>query len=191
MASETKYVDGVVFALTGLTGAYTNVTDDPSSPDGNWVTTTGSGGTLRASFPTPSGNPNTGSGLQTFRIWVRKNASAGGTPTVAINLYENGSLVSALTGNVSVTSDTGELVSATWDASLLSNVDGSQVEIYLDCRKGGGGGNERNVEVGAIAWDVDYATVDFASLDTVTKANIQSISGIAVASIQSFNGVAF
>ncbi len=59
-------------------------------------------------------------------------------------------LVSASTRS----SDTGVVVFATWDASLLASTDGSAVELrVVGLRSGGGPSSRRTVEVGAVEWN--------------------------------------
>jgi len=139
-----------------LTGAITDIDEDPDSPDDSWLTTTGSGSTLRVSYPTPTGNPTQGAGLQEFRLWLRKDAAGGGTPSCNLEVYENGSLHQTISTGNSITSTTGQILAGNWDASGLTNSDGSGVELRLVSTKGGGGPNERNIEVGAVEWNVDY-----------------------------------
>ena len=113
------------------------------------------------SFPSPSGNLNTGAGLQEFRLLVRKNLAGGNATTADVVLYENGSVVSTLLSGVSVTSLTGQILAATWDASLLSGINGAQVEVAMQQASGGStgsGANRRRIEVGAIEWNDDYST---------------------------------
>ena len=79
-------------------------------------------------FETPSGNIN---GTQTFRVLVRKDSLhpwATATPTVDIELWENGSFVSTLVSGTNVTSDTGQVIEATWSASAVSNLTGATVQ---------------------------------------------------------------
>lgn len=70
---------------TNLTGAVTDIDDDPDSPDGLWLTASGSS-VARVTFPTPTAAPSTGAGLQEFRVLMRKNAtgpSGGGSQNLA------------------------------------------------------------------------------------------------------------
>ena len=94
MANEALAPDGIVFSLTGLTGAVTDVDEPSGSPDGLFLLTSASNSITRASYPTPTGNPNAGAGLQNFKVWVRKDASGGGDPLIDIQVsrlstYEN------------------------------------------------------------------------------------------------------
>lgn len=161
MATETLQPDGSVFALTNLTGAAIDVDEGVDSPDGVWLTLSddGSDSIVRASFPTPTSDPNTGSGLQKFRCYVRIGTEAGGnTPTIDIAVRETsgGSDLAVQTG-ISVTSYTGQVVEFTWDASVLGAVDGSAVELYaIGQRSGGSPGSRRCIEFDAIEWVVDY-----------------------------------
>ena len=148
--------DGVVYTITSMTGAVATVQDDPDSPDASWlvgdcgncVNTDG-----QMSFATPTDAPTTGAGLQTFRVWaLRKNNSAG-QPTLTIHLYENGTDL-ANNGGVSVSSTTGEMHTFTWNASLLTNADGSGVEIFVNCpHSGGAPGGRNNCDYDAVEWN--------------------------------------
>ncbi len=160
-ATERQSPDGVVFALIELTGAYTDVDDDPDSPDGNWLLATNNkvDTTVRASFPTPTGNPTIGANLQEFRVLFRQYDEAQtGTPTARIELWETGGVVAlAISSEISLPVG-GVVVSLTWDATLLGTADGSAVEVYaFGFKTGGGPGTRNSVEVGAIEWNVDYS----------------------------------
>lgn len=159
--AERITVDGETFTSVGFVGAYTNIDDDPDSPDGNWLTHDDAtdNKTLLASFASPTGgNPTAGADLQEFRVLLRKVNSAGtpdaggGDPAYSIYLYEEGAEQSLL-GSAGTITTTGEVVSRTWDASGLAGIDGSQVEIYVTVDKAGGGPNQRWGEIGAIEWN--------------------------------------
>ncbi len=173
MATETLQPDGSVFALTNLTGASADVDEGVDSPGGDWLTLgdDGSDCILRASFPTPTGDPNTGAGLQKFRVYVRVGTEAGGnTPTLDLAIRETGggSDLAVQTG-ISVTSYTGEVIEFTWDATVLGTADGSAVELYaIGQRSGGGPSLRRCVEFDAVEWVADYSAgaVDNPATDT-------------------------
>jgi hypothetical protein len=155
VASERQSPDAIL-ASTNLTGSVSDIQDDPDSPDSNWLTATsdGSDTMLRVSFPTPTGDPTTGAGLQEFRWWVRNTANAGGSdPTYVIHLYENGSDLGQIASG-SVASGTGEIISATWNASSLGTSDGSLVEAYIY----GTVVKKDSLEIGAVEWNVTYDT---------------------------------
>ncbi len=111
---------------------------------------------LRAGFPTPATAPATGADLQEFRVLLRKDATGGSDPTYDIELWETGggAALATLVSGATLTSDSGEVVSATWDASLLGTADGSAVELrVVGIRSGGSPSNRRTVEVGAAEWN--------------------------------------
>ncbi|HSW32864.1 MAG TPA: hypothetical protein VLH36_04525, partial [Steroidobacteraceae bacterium] len=119
--------------LAAATGTGTGLKARSGSGAGVIAAATGSGsGTtsidtwLLASFDTPVANPTPGTGLQEFRVLVRKNDTA--NPTVDVSLYEDGALVATLVSGTSVTSATGQIVTATWDAALLADPTGADVE---------------------------------------------------------------
>ena len=149
---EREAVTSVV-SSSNLTGALVaNLDDDPDAPDGDWATATALGNTeLRVGFPAPSDSPVTGAGLQEFRVLLRKDAAAGTDPTYSIELWETGggAALATLASAVTLTSETGTVVSVTWDASLLGTADGSAVELRVI----GTASVDRSVEVGAVEWD--------------------------------------
>lgn len=115
--------------------AVANIQDDPDSPDGSWLTATSAttSTALRVTFPTPSGPPY---GAQNFRLLLRKTTGAT-TPTVDVQLYQNGSLNSLLLDNTAITNTTGQVVQADWLASALTGtVNGSDVECRVESTVG-------------------------------------------------------
>jgi RHS repeat-associated protein len=54
-------------------------------------------------------------------------------------------------------SGTGQVVSRTWDAALLATAEGSAVELRVVGHASTDLGDERAVEVGAVAWNAAYA----------------------------------
>lgn len=140
-ASESKAPDAYV-TQTNLDGTVGDIDEDPDSPDGNWadVVDDSLDTVAHVSFPTPSGNPTTGAGVQNFKIYVKRSTSDS-SPTVKIDLYEGGVFRSATSiTSSSVTSDSGELFTGTWDASSLSTPNGSGVECYIYGTKAGDNG---------------------------------------------------
>ena len=136
-----------------------DVDDDPDSPDGNWTVATGNNvnTALRCSFGTPTGDPTVGAGLQEFRAQVRQyDGGQGGTPQARVELWESGALVRA-GSDTNITSDTGQVLSFTWNANELATADGSAVEIkVVGTKSGGSPGNRNTVDVGAVEWNIDY-----------------------------------
>lgn len=146
-----------------LTGTVSDIDDDPDDliGDGQWLNyITNSVDTVcRVSFPTPEADLKVGDGLQNFKIRVRQQPDgAGANPTVRIELYENGSQVAVLMNDTPVWDVTyGQLFQADWNANLLSNIDGSQVELYIyGTAVGGSPANKCTIEVGAVEWNVRH-----------------------------------
>lgn len=104
---------------------------------------------VRVSFPTPPEELVVGAGLQEFRVGVRKS-SATGTPTVRLELWNNGSFLSTVLAATNVTSTTGQVVSGTWNASALPSLMGQNVELRIF---GAGVSGGSTVEVGGVEWN--------------------------------------
>src|SRR3990167_1182665 len=118
---------------------------------------------VRTSFPTPSGNPTVGAGLQEFRALVRKQGGTG-TPTARIELWQAGALVRA-GSNTGVTSTSGVVHSLTWNANEIAAADGSAVECKLVGTQSGGSPSVRaSIDMGAVEWNVTY-TIAGAALE--------------------------
>lgn len=185
MASERRAPDALL-VQTNLSGVVGDIQDDTDSPDANWLTAPGSNNETecRASFPTPTGNPTAGAGLQEFRALVRKTNHST-DPTVTLELYENGALVATLVSAQTVSSTSGVVIAGTWDASSLGTADGSLVEIRVVGTTGGGNPNNRaSLEVGALEWNVEYTAgggpLDLGSLSATATS---SLSGSVTRSV--------
>lgn len=172
MATETQAPDAVLDSTNYTTLNIGDIDEDPDSPDGAWGTWDGNGDTIcRVSFPTPTGNPTTGAGLQEFRVLIRET---GGTnsATWSLELWENGAQVSVLATGADPGTG-GTVVNGTWDASSLGTADGSLVECAL-VQTAGGSGNpsvRNGIEVGAVEWNVTYdATSTFNESITVAAS---------------------
>lgn len=177
MATERQSPDAIL-AQTDLSGAVTDIDDDPDAADGLWLTATNNNVNVdvRVSFPTPTGNPTVGADLQEFRAQVREfDTGQTGTPTARIELWENGSLVRAGT-DVNVIG-TNQVISFTWNANELGTADGSLVECkVVGTRSGGSPGARNTVEVGAVEWNVDYTTGPTTFTQTITGTAVGSAS---------------
>ncbi len=155
-----------------LTGAVTDIDEDPDTPDANWLPAidTTIDTVARTSFPSPSQDLDPVAAAQEFRIQVRKTAAGGGTPLVDIVLYELGTAVSTLVAGVSITSETGQLVAVTWAATLLAVISGADVECHVLGSARGTGGSRRTVEVGAIEWNATVSAVVSESISDGVEA---------------------
>jgi hypothetical protein len=161
MAAERIAPDTLI-TQTNLTGSITDIDDDPDSPDGNWLTADddGTDTVCLVGFAAPVGTLSDGADLQEFKAFVRRAIPGGAqNPTVDLALFESGSLVRTISTGTTITNDSGELVTATWNASELAG-DGSAAEFrLLGNRSGGPPAARRTVEIGAVEWN---ATVDDA-----------------------------
>ncbi len=172
-ATERQSPDGLL-QQDNLSGAVTDIDEDPDSSTGDWLTyiTAGTNTVARVSFPTPTSNPNVGADLQEFRVLVRRaSVGVGKTPTVRIELYENNVSKGIILAATDVTTDDpGVVLSVPWDATLLGTADGSIVECYIYGTASIAGGNKSMIEVGAVEWNVDYTPTFTFSVDSPTKS---------------------
>lgn len=131
-STEVQYPDNYV-TQTNLDGTVGDIDEDANDPDANWADAIDDSLDIVAhvSFPTPTGNPTIGADVQNFKVYARRSTSDA-TPTLRVDLYENGGLVtgSILTAT-NVTSDSGQLFTANWNADDLATADGSLVECYI------------------------------------------------------------
>lgn len=169
MAITTLTADSIV-SSSNLTSP-TNVYDD----DASWAVATSNNATsvIHVTFPTPSGTPRAGTGLQNFTVKYRVTTNAN-TVTFNAYLYENGTIRNGGTAISSWTSTSTTAVTReiTWDASLLSTSDGSQVELYVEAIESGGNPSSRTAgEFQYVDWDADYSvpiTVTMADTGALT-----------------------
>ncbi|MFZ9740735.1 MAG: hypothetical protein ACO3CQ_02465 [Candidatus Nanopelagicaceae bacterium] len=163
MATETLLPNELVSSVN-LNVTLANVDEGVSNPDNVWATTqTNNANTsLVLGFPTPTAQLTTGEGLQTFRARVRKNDNTGtnNTTTVRLEVYENGSPTGTVGPLETITATgTGIDITFTWDASILANIDGSNVQIGIIQQAGGTGnpsGRRRWIEIDTADWIADY-----------------------------------
>lgn len=183
MATESLYPDALL-VQTNLSGAVTDIDDDPDGPDGLWLSASGNNANSvsTVSFPNPTGSPNTGGGLQQFRIWARLTPNA---TACTFNVYLANS-TGRLNGGAaiatgSLASVSGQLIAANWDAALLTAADGSDVRCEFEVIKSGGSpANRTTGEVGAIEWVADYSSSVGATATPGVGASLGSGSAPSV-----------
>jgi hypothetical protein len=180
--TASRLAPDAILTQTNLTGVLADITDDPDSADGNWLTadSNNADSDLAVSFPTPAGNPTTGAGLQEFRVQYRVTANATST-TFNAYLRENGTRINGGTAidTWASTSTTGEVRGITWDASLLGTADGSLVEIEIVATKTGGSpGNRTTGEFGAVEWNAneDASTTPVSNTIDLQYSTEESVS---------------
>ncbi len=161
-------------ANLNVAGGVTNIDDPFNTPPTNtlqandnlWFTYNGSAGAnsptaLRANFLVADNFTfnapllTTGTGLQRYRVWVRKNATGGSNVGFTITVYDNN--VATGTSAAFTLTDTGNYFQLAWDSTILLQEDGSRAGIDISQTSGttGAVANRRYLEIGAIEW---YAT---------------------------------
>lgn len=151
-----------ISSSTNLAGEVTAIDEDPVSPDVNWLTATSptADTMVHVGFAPPSFDLAEGAGLQQFRVRVRKTAGSA-NPQARLHLYEAGVLLAS--GSLTaVTSTGGNTLTLTWDAALLSDITGADVEIRIE----GTATGSNTVEIGAVAWTTTEVRGDGAALAT-------------------------
>lgn len=103
---------------------------------------------LRVSFTNPTFEPYRGDGVQQFILHARRIGAGASNPVVRVDLYESGTLLGTAIPPTAVSSTTGQRIAGSWDASLLSDATGANVEAYVY----GASAYDGRVEVGALRW---------------------------------------
>lgn len=142
-----------IAASTNVSGAVGNIDEDPDAADALWITavSASSNTQIRLQF-TSNSTPSeirSGDELQDFRIQVRRTASGVSNPTLAADLYDNGSFVRTLFTGQEVSSTTGQVFSGLWNFDEVSSL--ANTEIRLTGTTTG----TATVEYGAVRWIVD------------------------------------
>ena len=178
MAAETLRPD-VQLSCGGLVTC--DVLEHDDDPDISSVTINATSNNVNTEygvdFPTPTGNPTVGAGLQEFKAGVIEfDSGQSGTPDARIELWENGSLVRA-GSNVPVS--VYAVLSFTWNANELVTADGSLVQCKVIGTKSGGSPSARNtVRIGHIEWnaEVDAGGTTFFETLTATAVGVTNIA---------------
>lgn len=146
------------WASSHITGSFANPTNAVGSTNNTWagVLNQNSSYTSRWAMEDPSGSIT---GTQTIRVFARKGSNSN-IPTIALNLYENGSLIQSLVGATNVTSTTGQTVQGTFDATAITNPNNVEIEV-VESGTGGSGSARNSAQIDSIEWVVNL-------LDTVT-----------------------
>jgi hypothetical protein len=167
--TETKW------ATSHITGTFTNPNNAIGATDGVWAgqLNTSTSQTSRWAMDNPSG-PITGT--QTINVWAEKGSNSG-TPTIALNLYENGTLVQSIAAATNVTSTTGMNITGTFNASAIGNPNNVEIEV-VETAAGGSPSVRNSAQIDSIQWTVnlaDYITAG-SSGTHVSSLNIPSTS---------------
>ncbi len=109
--------------------------------------------------PTDGDDVDAGTDAQVFAILIKHSKATGnGNPTVALDLYCNGTLRDAGADQTFTDDYTVISESFTFDAGNCA-VDGSDVEVFIDCTAADGGGtnNDASCSYEAIEWEATTA----------------------------------
>lgn len=178
ITTGTVYPEAIL-ASTNLNGTVSNVADGVGvTNDATWLAAASDANTsVRVSFPLPAAGRSLrlGADLQVLKARVR-TTTTGASPTVSINFYEGGVLI-ASGPVVPVTSTTGLVTTASFDANLLTDKTGANVEAVIEGTYSRNGGSRAKVEVGGIEWSYDLEPVvrDPAIADTTPPFQTTSI----------------
>jgi len=172
-----------LYATSRLSGtALTNDSNALGSTSATWAgdVNTNTSWTNRYAMGDPTGT--TANGTHTVTVRARKGSNTS-DPTIALNLYENGSLVGAIVGNTNVTSTTGQDVSGTFSAASISNVNNVEIEVVMTAA--GGSPSARNsAQIDYIHWSGDFTATANGTFDTLAGV------GTATGGSSSFTGTA-
>jgi hypothetical protein len=144
-----------LYATSHLAGTFTN----PNNANGNTPATwagpalnTNTSETSRWAIGDPV-DPLTGAATQTIRVVARKGTNSG-NPTIALNLYENGSLVQSILAATNVTSTSGQTLVGTFNTSVITNRNNVEIEVVMT--GAGGSPTVRNAaQISHIEWEAD------------------------------------
>lgn len=188
MAAERLAPDAIL-SQTNLSGSVTAIQDDPDSPDTSWLTCPDntSNTAVHVSFPTPSAALT---GSQNARVLVRPTSAGTNAGTASVDVLVAGVVV---TSSATSTISAQQVLSATFDASLIT--DATALEVRLNGTSAGGKATSRkSIEVGAIEVNAEVA----ASIPAISGSGAVTFgfqtagSGtVDLPSIQGSGGVAF
>ena len=164
-ATETRW------ASSHITGTFTNPNNALGVTNGVWAgqLNTNTNQTSRWAMENPSTSIT---GTQTINVIARKGSNSA-NPTIAINLYENGSLIQSVAGATSITSTTGQTVSGTFDASVITTPANVEIEV-VGTGVGGNASTRNSAQIDSIEWVVNLAPTPV--VPTVTTPTVTSIT---------------
>lgn len=151
----TNLYPNAELAVTNLTGDVADLFNE--SFDTGYVAQDDDGDTdLRVGMENPDGPLE---GTQTVRFGVRKSSDGGNDPDAQFFLYENGTQVGQLGGDITITADTGEEHIRTFDDTDITNPDNVELRVHGD-RSGGKAADRRTVEPRYITWEAQVGVAE-------------------------------
>lgn len=149
-----------LYATDHLAGNFVNPTNAIGNTPGTWAgeLNTSSSRTSRWALGNPVNTLTPGYALHTITL-VAKKGSNSGTPTITMNLYNNGVLVKTLVSGLSVTSTTGQTLSSGFITTAeLSDKNNIEIEIVMNAA--GGSGSARNsAQISMFTLSVDTTVI--------------------------------
>lgn len=165
MATETLTPSGVA-SSSNLTNPTNVLVDDTS-----WATAAdnNTNSVILVDFPTPTGNPTAGAGLQGCTVKYRVTANASSVSFSAYICEGGVRLNGGSPVDTWASSSTAEATrQVTWDASLLGTADGSAMQLEVVGAASGGKPSARTTgEFQYLDWDVEYSVADNLLADDV------------------------
>jgi hypothetical protein len=143
-----------LYASSHITGSLANPTLALGEPDTLWsgVVNANTSATSRYAIADPV-DPLTESATQTVNVLARKGFNSN-NPSVAVNLYVDGSPVGSLVASTTITSTTGQTLTGTFNSSEVA--DPADVEIEVVVSGAGGSPSARNsAQINHIEWVAD------------------------------------
>lgn len=172
-----------IWASSHITGTFTNPNNALNATDAVWA------GQLNTNVSQTSrwamGNPSsTITSTQTINIIARKGSNSG-TPTIALNLYENGTLVQSIAGATSITSTTGQTVTGTFNASAITNPANVEIEVVMTAA-GGNASTRNSAQIDSIEWIATLLDAATTIADGTNPENATLAPGAAITDLDAF-----
>lgn len=123
-------------------------------------------GHVRCSFQAPPANLTIGAGLQTFRLRARRQGAA---TQFSMYLYESTTQKALLLSQQSLTSSF-ILYTSTWNASLLDDVSGVNVQVQFNRNSGD------DFQIDAFDWIANYTAPSMAIPPLLSTAQLSMLA---------------
>lgn len=139
--------------------AHTTLNTDVDAPGNDWCDAVAddTDHDIMLRFDTTA-DLSTAANAQAFAVFVRRSATGGNDPAVALDAFRGSTCATSVQNNQNqtITSDTGQIITDTWTADVT---DGSQNRcLELDCaRSGGASASRRSCDYDAAEWRATFA----------------------------------
>lgn len=144
----------VLYAASHIAGAFANPDNAIGDTPATWAGVLNQNASYTSRWAiADTVLPLTPSATQTVEVVARKGSNSG-TPTIAINLYENGTLVQAIAAATNVTSTTSQTVSGTFNSSVITDPANVEIEV-VEVGAGGNPSTRNSAQISLIRWTAD------------------------------------